>query len=94
MANLAGWASVVNLISWLLMAIPGFLQSLWSWPVVVAIPLSGLLALVAGIMGLVNKTKLAEKGAGKCVIGILVGVVNVLVVGLVIAVIYGMANSK
>jgi hypothetical protein len=94
MAKLAGWASVVNIISWLLMAIPGFLQSPLSWSVIVTIPLSTLLALAAGIMGLVRKAKLDQRGAGQCVIGIFVGVVNTLVIGLVLVVIYGMANSN
>jgi hypothetical protein len=94
MAKLAGWASVVNIISWLLTAIPGFLNSPLSWPAVVTIPLSTLVALVAGIRGLVNKGKLDERGAGQCVIGIFVGVVNALVIGLVLVAIYGMANSN
>lgn len=94
MAKLAGWASVVNIISWLLTAIPGFLDSPLSWPAIVTILLSTLVALVAGIMGLVNKGKLGERGAGQCVIGIFVGILNALVIGLVIVVIYGMANSN
>lgn len=93
MAKLAGWASVANIISWLLIAIPGFLNSLLSWSAIVAIPLSTLIALVAGIMGLMSKGKLEERGAGQCVIGIFVGVVNALVIYLVLVVIYGMANS-
>lgn len=94
MAKLAGWASVVNIISWLLTAIPGFLNSPLSLSAIVTIPLSTLIALVAGIMGLVNKGKLDERGAGQCVIGIFVGGLNALVICLVIVVIYGMANSN
>ena len=94
MAKLAGWASVVNIISWLLTAIPGFLNSPLGWSAVVAIPLSGMIALVAGIRGLVSKGKMDERGAGQCVIGIFVGVVNVVLIGLAIMVIYGMANSN
>jgi hypothetical protein len=91
-AKLAGWASVVNIMSWLLIAIPGFLDSPLSLSSIVTIPLSALIALVAGIMGLVGKGKLDERGAGQCVIGIIVGVVNALVIGLVLVGIYGLAN--
>jgi hypothetical protein len=94
MAKLAGWASVVNIISWLLIAIPGYLNSPLSWSAIVTIPLSTLLALVAGIMGLVSKARLDERGAGQCVIGIFVGVVNAVVICLVIVAIYGLANSN
>ena len=92
MAKLAGWASVVNIISWLLIAIPGFLDSPLSLSSIVTIPLSALIALMAGIMGLVDKGKLDERGAGQCMIGIFVGVVNALVIGLVLVAIYGLAN--
>ena len=83
-ARLAGWASVVNIISWLLVAIPGFLLSPWSF-LVVTIPLSGLVALVAGILGLLRKAKMDERDAGQCVIGIFVGVANIalIVLGLI-----------
>ena len=94
MAKVAGWASVVNIISWILMAIPRVLSSLLSLPAIVAILLSTLIALVAGIRGLVNKAKLDERGAGQCVIGIFVGGVNALVICLLVVVIYGMANSN
>ena len=92
MAKLAGWASLVNIISWLLMAIPGFLLSPWSTFELVTIPLSALLALVAGIMGLVSKVKMDERGAGQCVIGIFVGILNILLIGLGLVGIYGMVN--
>ena len=94
MAKLAGWASVVNIISWLLIAIPAYLNSPLSWSAIVTIPLSAVLALVAGIMGLVSKAKLDERGVGQCVIGIFVGGVNALVICLLIVVIYGLANSN
>jgi hypothetical protein len=93
-AKLAGWASVVNIISWLLTAIPGFLQSPLSWPAIVIIPLSALLALVTGIVDLVGKANLDQRGAGQCVIGVFVGVVNALVLCLVLVVVYGLANSN
>jgi hypothetical protein len=93
MAKLAGWASVVNIVSWLLTAIPGFLLSAWSVFVAVIIPLSAMIALVAGIVGLVRKGKMDKRGVGQCVIGIFVGILNVLVIGLVLMVIYAMANS-
>ena len=94
MATLSGWASVVNIVSWLLTAIPGILNSPLSWPAIVTILLSTLIALVAGIRGLVNKGKLDERGAGQCVIGIFVGGINALVICLVIVAIYAMANSN
>ena len=93
-AKRASWASVVNIISWLLTAIPGLLSSPFGWFVVVAIPLSALIALVAGIMGLVSKMKLEERAVGQYVIAIFVGAANALVICLVIMVIYGMANSN
>ena len=93
MAKLAGWASVVNMVSWLLTAIPGFLLSAWSFFVIVTIPLSAMIALVAGIVGLVRKEKMAERGVGQCVIGMFIGILNVLVIGLVLVVIYALANS-
>jgi hypothetical protein len=87
MAKVAGWASVVNIVSWLLAAIPGFLSSPWAAFELVIIPGSALLALAAGIIGLVSKVKINERGAGQCVIGISVGVVNALAIGLVLVVI-------
>jgi hypothetical protein len=87
MAKVAGWASVVNIVSWLLAAIPGFLSSPWSAFELVIIPGSALLALAAGIMGLVSKVKINERSAGQCVIGIAVGVANALAIGLVLVVI-------
>ena len=94
MAKLAGWASVINIISWLVMAIPGFLNSYFGWSAIVTIPLSTIVALVAGIVGLVSKEKMDERGVGQCVIGTFVGAVNVVVIGLIVVVIYGMANSN
>lgn len=92
MAKLAGWASLINVISWLLIAIPGLLGSSWSAFELVTIPLSGLIALVAGIMGLSSKPKMDERGVGQCVIGIFVGILNVLLIGLVLVGDYGMVN--
>ena len=91
-AKLAGWASVVNIISWLLMAIPGFLQSSWSAFEIVTIPLSALVGLVAGTRGLLSQKKIDERGAGQCVIGIFVGVLNVLLIGLALVGISVMVN--
>jgi hypothetical protein len=87
MAKAAGWASGVNIVSWLLVAIPGFLSSPWAAIELVFIPGSALLARAAGIMGLVSKVKISERGAGQCVIGISIGVVNALTIGLVLVVI-------
>jgi len=92
MAKLAGWASVVNIISWLLMAIPGFLLSSWSAFEIVTIPLSGFIALVAGTMGLRGKGKMGERGVGQCVIGIFVGIINALLIVLVLIGISAMVN--
>ena len=91
-AKLAGWASVVNIISWLLIAIPGFLNSSWSFFELVSIPLSALVALVAGIMGLVSKSKIDGRGVGQCVIGVSVGVFNIVLIVLVIIGIHAMVN--
>ena len=92
MARLAGWASVVNIVSWLLMAIPGFLHSFWSIVEYVTLPLSAMIALAAGIMGLLSKAKTEERGVGQCVIAIFVGIVNVLVIGLVLMLIFAGGN--
>ena len=91
-AKLAGWASLVNIICWLLMAIPGFLNSPWSTFEIVIIPLSALIALGAGILGLRSKEKTDEKGAGQCVIGIFVGVLNLLLIVLGLIGISAMVN--
>ena len=74
------------------MAIPGFLLSSWSAFELVTIPLSGLIALVAGILGLLSKVKTDERGAGQCVIGIFVGVLNILLIGLGLVGISAMVN--
>jgi hypothetical protein len=92
MAKLAGWASAVNIVSWLLTAVPGFLSSAWSALELVAIPLSGIIALLAGILGLRSKAKMSDTGAGQCLIGIFVGVVNVILIALVLVGISAMVN--
>ena len=92
MGKIAGWASIVNIISWLLMAIPGFLQSSWSAFEIVTIPLSALIALGAGSIGLLSKVKMYARGAGQCVIGIFLGVLNVLLISIGLMGISAMVN--
>jgi hypothetical protein len=93
MAKLALWASIANIIFWLLMAIPGFLVSNWSAFVVVTIPLSAMIALLAGIIGLLKVVKYGT-GVWPSVTGIIEGILNVLLIGILLVVIYGLANSN
>ena len=91
-ARVAGWASLINILAWLLMAIPGFLLSPLSILEVVILPASALAALGAGIFGFLRKEQLDPKGAGQCVAGISIGVLNLLLIGLGLAGISAMVN--
>src|ERR1051325_7920195 len=57
-SELAFRATMINLVSWLLLATPGFLQSIWSISLMVTIPLSTIIALIAGTVGEASLEKL------------------------------------
>jgi hypothetical protein len=92
LAILAFRATIVNIVSWLMLAIPGLLHSFLSWPAIVTILLSGIIALATGLLGLLSRVKIEERGVGQCVIGIFVGILNVALIALVLIGIIGMRN--
>ena len=91
MANIALRASIVNLICWLLIAIPNFLLSPWSSFELVTIPLSAMIALVAGIMGMV-RVSIYGIGHWQSLIGISMGVLNIVLIWLSLVGISAMVN--
>jgi hypothetical protein len=91
LAKFAGWASLANIVSWLLLAIPVFLESLLGWLTILTIVLSAVIALAAGILGLV-KGKAEARAVGQCVMGIFVGALNIALIIFMIVVISGMRN--
>jgi hypothetical protein len=91
MANIALRVSIFNIICWLLIAIPNFLLSPWSSFELVTIPLSAMIALVAGIIGML---RLRVYGAGhwQSLIGITIGVLNIVMIWLSLVGISAMVN--
>ena len=79
MADIALGASIFNIICWLLIAIPNFLLSPWSSFELVTIPLSAMIALVAGIMG-ARRVSVYGAGLWQCLIGIIIGVLNIVLI--------------
>ena len=91
MAKIALEASIFNLVCWLLIAIPGFLLSDWSVFELVTIPLSALIAIVAGIMGL-RKVRVYGTGLWQSGVSILVGLLNILLITISLIGISAMVN--
>lgn len=91
MANVAFWASIVNIVSWLLGAIPGFLLTPWSYILVATVPLGAIIAFVAGIVG-IRRVKIYGSGTWQSVTGIVVGSLNLPLIGIMLLGIYAMVN--
>lgn len=90
--DLAFRASIVNLLCWLLIAIPNFLDTAWSLISLLGIPVTTVIALGAGIWGLL-KGKASEREVGRSFFGIIVGGINVILIILSLIGIYGMVNA-
>ena len=91
-SELAFRATIINLVSWLLLAIPGFLQSIWSISLMVTIPLSTIIAVIAGTIGAYQE-KASGKGAWKSFAGIFVGMLSLIMIVISLIGIYAMVNA-
>jgi hypothetical protein len=90
-AKIALEASIFNIVCWLLIAIPGFLLSPWSTFELVTIPLSAIIALAAGIMGLL-KVRVYGTGLWQSAASILVGLLNIWLITISLIGISAMVN--
>ena len=91
MATVAWRTAIFNIICWLLFAIPNFINSVWSTFELVAIPLSTILAIVAGIMGM-RQTSIHDTWHWKSLSAIIVGILNIVLIVLSLIGIYAMVN--
>lgn len=91
-ADLAFRASVVNIISWIPLAIPNVLNSFWGSLFLLAILSSTVIALGAGIWGML-KVKPSEKAVGRSLFGVIVGGINMILIILSLIGIYAMVNA-
>ena len=85
-------ASIGNIICWIPIAVPNILDSPWSIPFLVAILLSAVIALGAGMWGML-KVQPSEKAVGRSLFGVIIGGINMILIILSIIAIYGLANS-
>ena len=92
MADLAFRASLMNLIGWLPIAIPNVLHSFWSWIFIVAILLSTVVALGAGMWGLL-KGRASERVVGRSLFGVMVGGFNMILIVLTLIAIYALSKT-
>jgi uncharacterized protein YqgC (DUF456 family) len=72
--------------------VPGALLASWSIILVVSIPLSAVIALVAGRWGLL-KVKAAHTGLWQSLTGVIIGLLNILAIIYLILVIYALRKS-
>lgn len=91
MANVAFWASVVNIVSWLLGAIPGFLLTPLSTVLIVTVPFGAIIAFVAGIVGM-HRVERYGTGTWQSITGIVVGSLNLPLIGIILLGISAMVN--
>jgi hypothetical protein len=92
MADLALKAAIFNLICWLIAAVPNVLLSSRSIILLLTIPLSAGIALVAG-MGGVLKVKTLGTGGWQSLTGVMIGVLNILLIIVSLIGIYAMVNA-